>query len=649
MSLPLQRRKQAGERTVSLRSLIFSLILIPANCLWIVYIEQVYNLWWPTLVAPLSTAIFTLLLLSLGNLGLRRWAPRLALTSAELVFIYITVAVGTLFAGHSMMQLLIPMMALPERLATTNLIWAPVHRMGLLPSWLILHDKEAVETLVNGKSSLYLPGHLRAWALPGLWWIGFLTALFWVTLCLTSVLRKRWVDEEKLAFPIAQIPLAIADARATLFRQPLMWLGFSVPLLFASVNWLHQVFPAVPSLSTQLNENLPPLQPPWTWLFPEQAFGFSPFQLGLMFLMPLNMSFSLWVFHLFWCLQLLIAGFYGLESGPWIGTHPYIPQQVFGAFIGLAALLVWNSRRHLSQVLRKAVGLPSALDDSGDPLSARTAVFGGLVGLAFLAFFSHQAGLSLWLAALLFGFFFIFSLLASRLRAQLGLPVHDLGTPHFEMIGLTGSDLYGPRNLGALTSVFWFNGSFNASPVPYQMEGMKLAERTRGSARALGWGIMLATVVGITAGLWILLDVFYRKGAMNMKGFNFFMWPVQFGLLAYWVNQGTDPKLTHGLAMGVGFLCALLLGGLDIAIPGWPLHPVAYAIAGNIGLRGYAVSAFVAWSIKVLVLRYGGVKLYGRVLYVFLGFILGDIFVHGLSTIWSIIFRLPIDSGIWGM
>jgi hypothetical protein len=548
-----------------------------------------------------------------------------------------------------MMQLLIPMTALPEHLAVTDPSWAPIQQMNLLPPGLILHDPSAVEKLVNGRSSLYLPEHLRAWLVPCLWWIAFLSVLFWVTFCMTSVFRRRWIEEEKLSFPVAQLPLAAAEAESGLFSQAATWVGFALPLCFASVNWLRHLFPALPQLSTQFNADMPQMDKPWSWLFPGEPIGFSPFQVGLMFLMPLNMSFSLWVFQVFWGLQMLIAGFYGLESGPWIGLHPYIPQQMFGAFLGLALLVVWNSRRHLREVLRKALGRTSRLDDSGDPLSARTAVFGGMAGLVLLLLCSLWAGLSLWLAVVVLAIFFLFSLLVSRLRAQLGLPVHDVGNPHYDLLGITGVEVAGPRNLGAMTSLFWFNGSFNASPVPYQMEGLKLAERTRSSPRILGLGLMVATVVGLVSSLWILLDVFYRNGAANMKGFNVFMWPVHYEVLSYWVNYGAPPHLTHGLAAGVGAASVFFLGALERRIPGWPLHPVAFAIAGDVRLRGYAVSAFLAWTTKVLVLRYGGVKLYRRALNLLLGMILGDITAHALSTLLSILLRVQVDCGIWGM
>lgn len=48
-----------------------------------------------------------------------------------------------------------------------------------------------------------------------------------------------------------------------------------------------------------------------------------------------------------------------------------------------------------------------------------------------------------------------------------------------------------------------------------------------------------------------------------------------------------------------------------------------------------------AWIIKLLVLRYGGLKLYRQVLPFFLGIILGECVVGSLWTIIGIVFRVP--------
>jgi len=67
----------------------------------------------------------------------------------------------------------------------------------------------------------------------------------------------------------------------------------------------------------------------------------------------------------------------------------------------------------------------------------------------------------------------------------------------------------------------------------------------------------------------------------------------------------------------------------------WPLHPAGYAIC----ISGWFInwlwfSIFVSWIVKVIILRYGGIRVYRRSVPLFIGFVLGE-YVIGCS--WSIL------------
>jgi len=57
----------------------------------------------------------------------------------------------------------------------------------------------------------------------------------------------------------------------------------------------------------------------------------------------------------------------------------------------------------------------------------------------------------------------------------------------------------------------------------------------------------------------------------------------------------------------------------------WPLHPLGYTISANWKTGHIFASAFLAWWLKLLILRYGGPKLYKSLRPFFLGLILGEI------------------------
>ena len=65
----------------------------------------------------------------------------------------------------------------------------------------------------------------------------------------------------------------------------------------------------------------------------------------------------------------------------------------------------------------------------------------------------------------------------------------------------------------------------------------------------------------------------------------------------------------------------------------WPLHPIAYPLAGYHFFAHLWFPFLVSWLLKAPLLKYGGIRAYRKALPLFLGLILGD-FV--LGTMWGI-------------
>jgi hypothetical protein len=62
----------------------------------------------------------------------------------------------------------------------------------------------------------------------------------------------------------------------------------------------------------------------------------------------------------------------------------------------------------------------------------------------------------------------------------------------------------------------------------------------------------------------------------------------------------------------------------------WPLHPLGYPIGPIVIMDHLWFNMFLAWLIKVVVLRYGGVALYRRTRPFFMGMIVGHIVPGGI-------------------
>ena len=91
------------------RVLLVGAVLIPLNVYWVVYMERIRYLAGPTAFSLLFNAVFTLLLLQVLNLALRRLRPAIAFSQGELLLIYSMVCVGTAIVGNDFVQSLIPL------------------------------------------------------------------------------------------------------------------------------------------------------------------------------------------------------------------------------------------------------------------------------------------------------------------------------------------------------------------------------------------------------------------------------------------------------------------------------------------------------------------------------------------------------------
>ena len=153
--------------------------------------------------------------------------------------------------------------------------------------------------------------------------------------------------------------------------------------------------------------------------FPVQ---FNPFSIGLAFAIPLDLLFSCWFFFLLWKAERVVGSMAGVN----MPGYPFVAQQVFGGYLGLAIVAFWLGRKPIWQVIKRAIGAQSDADDSDEPMKYRTAVIGIILGFSFLVFFSYQAGTTLQFGLAFFSVYFVIAFAHTRTRAELGPPIHGI-------------------------------------------------------------------------------------------------------------------------------------------------------------------------------------------------------------------------------
>ena len=249
--------------------------------------------------------LFVLLLtiqLALGRWGFRR---------GELVVIFAMMAVATAIPTRGVVGMLLPMITGTFYYATPENQWADlVH--PFLSDWMVVYDPAAVKAFYEGTKGSAIP--YDVWLKPLGRWFAFYAAFYATIIAAISILRRQWVDNERLVFPLAQVPLAMIQdddgeqkSLKPFFRNPIMWCGLLVPFLFNSTNALHHYFNFVPSLSLQTGVELFNRTASLNIRINFLMFGFAYF-------INSNIAFSLWFFYLLHVIQESIFSYIGIFS-----------------------------------------------------------------------------------------------------------------------------------------------------------------------------------------------------------------------------------------------------------------------------------------------------------------------------------------------
>lgn len=622
--------------------------LIVLDNLWVVWMERVVSGPYVTTISLFANAVFILALMLAWNGLVRRLAPGAALGQAELLLVYSMVAMGAAFAGLDMVSILIQMMTYP--------VWftnAPglSKYVDYLPRELIIPDRTVLTGFYNGSDTLYRWKYVAAWLPPTLLWTGFGTLLVYVMQCLNVLVRKQWADRERLTFPLTILPLEMTGGSggrsSTLWRSRLMWLGFALAGGIDLLNGFAFLYPSLPSIPVRHVD----IQP-WLTQKPWQAMGFTcysfyPFAVGLGYLLPVDLLFSCWFFYFFWKAQLVVSNAMGWDVLP---EFPFVKQQAFGGYMAILLFLVWISRRSIVLIWRQVLrGGRGEMDDSREGMTYRWALIGAGGGSLVLTAFFTWIGLPWWLSGLSVVVYFAMSVAITRIRGEFGPPVHDA---HFSgpdsmlpvALGTYGMDA---RQLTAINWFWWFNRGYRSHPMPIGLETLRLADRAEASHRVFFWATMLAVVFGIGATFWAYLHLGYQFGLAGKFRSGASHAAQGFARLNGWLSNPAQPNAAANLALLAGFLTASFLFIMRLNFMGWPFHPIGYAISGSWSINLVWLPLFFAWLIKLVVLRYGGLKAYRMLLPFFLGLILGETLVGCGWSLYGLLTGAPVYS-FWG-
>jgi hypothetical protein len=566
-------------------------------------------------------------------LVLRGWnalVRRRALTPAELLVAFVAVSSSVTIAGYNFLQLLIPTLGAGVYLATPENRWAEVLRQA--PGWLVPGDRDALRGMYHGESTV----PWDVWLVPLTVWGGLVLAICAATLAVSYLFSDYWIRRERLAFPIATLPMELVRHDGELFRTRGFWLGFALPVVINSllaVNHYQPSVPALPHKHTDLLEEV--ATPPLAVLRPLQV-GWTPFITGLAFLAPLDVSFSVWGFYWLTKVERLAAYSVGALGPADFAARgqPHLDDQALGAFLAMGGLIAW----------RALVGGRRTEDGARSREEAR---FLGLMrwiaggALAFALGFLLAAGFPFWVGLLLITLYALMVIVIARVRSEAGFAwayAPDRGTASLSHVIINAHGTIGlsDRTLALFGLFQWVWWDLRFALMPAQIDALKVADSAGLPRRQLAVLLFSALGVAVMVGLICVVDESYRFGWGTAKTY---VGPpsgarANFNLAVNWMKNPTGPRWDKTLWMVGGGLFTLALGALRQRFVWWPFHPIGYVMCSTPTSHAFWSHYMFAWSAKLLILRYGGMRLYRSVLPLVFGVILGDV---ASQTGWSIV------------
>lgn len=570
---------------------------------------------------------------------------RTLLKPSDIVTIYVMVAIGTMIASRGLMEKLIPVMVAINYYATPENRWVETFYPHIKP-WLVPFDPSGLEKqpvaryFYEGIKDGAIPW--GDWIRPLLSWSIIVLAVYCAFICMAALLRRQWVDNEKLTFPLTQPPMQLAEVNAfrSFMTSRLAWLGFLLPTFIFTINGLHTIFPTVPEIRLQHNLNQYFTQRPWNAMPFTTVYG-SLAAIGFGYFLPTQLLFSLWVFFWIARLQSVLMAWLGLyvEAMPLYPTHLHMGYQVAGAYIVLTAFMLRSAFPHLKRVVLHSLGIGSegAAESRDEFLPTRVAFWGLLISFVVAVLWSWLAGMSLWFALVEIGIYLgVVVLVMARSVAEAGLMMTETSFRPVDIVQL----FIPARRLEAknLTPMCFLDAVFTRDLrgllLTPMLDALKMADTLKFPRRALLLPIVITILFALIASCHIELLLPYRYGAVNMYSYAYWgncIWG--FGHAMSVLQSPERFPYYHRTSFVIGVAVTLFLSFMRSRYWWWSLYPLGYALSASWTMIVFWFPVMMAWAIKSLILRYGGMVAYMRLRPLFIGLIFGEFF---MAIVWAV-------------
>jgi uncharacterized membrane protein YeaQ/YmgE (transglycosylase-associated protein family) len=167
------------------------------------------------------------------------------------------------------------------------------------------------------------------------------------------------------------------------------------------------------------------------------------------------------------------------------------------------------------------------------------------------------------------------------------------------------------------------------SMMPSLVHGAKVSEGIR-NRRMIYTGIILAVIAGVVVSFVAMLALCHKYGIRGLQ----MDWATRTTLGVYenvqrLLEAPGEPRHWVLIFSAIGAVVMLVLVIFYQRFYWWPIHPIGYLTAYSSAMWILWFSFMVGWLCNHLSLRSGGVSLFKKVRYFFVGLIIGDFLMAG--------------------
>jgi len=590
------------------------------------------------------------------------------LNRVELLCVFTAMLVSSGIATFGLTLQLVPLIATPwnPEWNTAQRGWAEGLLDNLNPS-LYITDPEIIRAFRSGVDvpppppsatwSDYLAYYAAvfravpwtAWIRPIGYWLIFVAGVYGLFYCLTYLVLDYWSRREKLIFPLAQLGRAVLPEGngqpgriPELFRRGAFWLGFCV--IFGILSWNGAVaakwlgaLTAIPMGMTISSVNTllagSPLEG-LTGLAGEYSLCFLIFftAIGIAFLLPLEITFSLWFYFLMAKLLLLIAVWMGYGKtvsdfpSDWLWQNNPISAQGAGGILCFSAISLIRCIREYAH-LSFAAGMKLR-----QRLRVAQPVIGLTVCLIILTVWLHWNRMPIGWALVIVALLTLMTIGLMRIVAESGMYWFQVHCSFFHIhkmlaIGGWGKIAFLPALIGPLLliySVLFLD--LKTFLAPNLLNAARMHQDTARHSRAkFHINLLLCLLVTVVVALGFAIFLAHLRGAQLMNAWFFSLGPLRAMETAQRASEA-QPEFQPFTTIwyGIGAVWVALSIFLR-RILFWFPHPIGYIMLVNPLIVQLWFSFFIGWVCKKIVVKYGGKATFDKVRSLFIGMILGEL------------------------